>query len=721
MNNCAEKKCFYELKQENLCFRITPPSLVLCKNGIEREIFLCEEKPRETERFCFAGEGFRVELSFRDEEESLRISCSLENLTGETVDLCELRSFDAEILTEGARSDWLLGTIGQSCRTGTLAERLESVNEINRRMMEGYGQLDLFHPDPTPEASDGRFRKFTDFASLYDRAGRGILLAAGGIPEAFLQITFFVDEDRTFCRVSSEENGRLLRAGERIFGQEVLLLQGNYDLAVDRVMRELARTHGARTGASPCGWCSWYDRYADISEYSILSTVEGIRKAGLSLDFIQIDDGYQRDVGDWRPNQKFPQGFGEIVNQIRTAGAQPGIWIAPLIVHADSDAGRRFEGVLQRDRQGNLLGDMGNWGGVSRPMDPTHPQVKRFLREVIREKIAEGFTYFKFDFNVLNEHCVFWDRSKTRLQVMRELFSLYREELGDCYLLACVGSFTRGAVGYADAVRTGPDSGPVWKAAHICSIYECIRAVGNSASANGVLHVCDPDVIYLPAPVSRGICGGLTVEELRTWHGFVGMLGGLNAFSEPVERPEFAEFLELARTLIPAAHRKGRDLSGARDADHKRFGYDGEQLGVAFRNMLVWNPGENEVSLNPKDVLGESDFWIYSFWENRVYRREEAEAVFSGIAPHGSRLLRLTPDVAFAVLGSDLHISMGDEEVAAASVSEGILMLSLKRFGRRNGTIYLLSRETLISVRCERPCRLVRMNEVLYRIEVDSR
>lgn len=47
----------------------------------------------------------------------------------------------------------------------------------------------------------------------------------------------------------------------------------------------------------------------------------------------QIDDGWQKSVGDWDVNtDRFPLGLKAVTEKIRSEGLIPGIWVAPLIV-----------------------------------------------------------------------------------------------------------------------------------------------------------------------------------------------------------------------------------------------------------------------------------------------------------------------------------------------------------------------------------------------------
>ena len=51
-------------------------------------------------------------------------------------------------------------------------------------------------------------------------------------------------------------------------------------------------------------------------------------------------------------------------------------------------------------------------------------------------------------------------------QALRDLYRLYRDEIGeDSYLMSCTG-FNRATVGLSHASRIGPDSCALWNASH---------------------------------------------------------------------------------------------------------------------------------------------------------------------------------------------------------------------------------------------------------------
>jgi alpha-galactosidase len=86
---------------------------------------------------------------------------------------------------------------------------------------------------------------------------------------------------------------------------------------------------GARVPeTTPSGWCSWYYFYQQVTEDDIVRNLRFLEahRRELPIDTVQIDDGYQADVGDWLTvNDKFPRGMGWLASEIKRAGYTPGI------------------------------------------------------------------------------------------------------------------------------------------------------------------------------------------------------------------------------------------------------------------------------------------------------------------------------------------------------------------------------------------------------------
>jgi alpha-galactosidase len=63
------------------------------------------------------------------------------------------------------------------------------------------------------------------------------------------------------------------------------------------------------------GWCSWYQYFHDVTEADLLGNLA--RSAGWPFDVFQLDDGFQRAIGDWlETNEKFPSTLDRLAGEI---------------------------------------------------------------------------------------------------------------------------------------------------------------------------------------------------------------------------------------------------------------------------------------------------------------------------------------------------------------------------------------------------------------------
>ena len=49
----------------------------------------------------------------------------------------------------------------------------------------------------------------------------------------------------------------------------------------------------------PTAWCSWYHYFERVTQDDIEENLRAIDDLGLDIDVVQIDDGYQAEIGDW--------------------------------------------------------------------------------------------------------------------------------------------------------------------------------------------------------------------------------------------------------------------------------------------------------------------------------------------------------------------------------------------------------------------------------------
>lgn len=103
----------------------------------------------------------------------------------------------------------------------------------------------------------------------------------------------------------------------------------------ERYAARLGERFGARKQPTPRVWCSWYSFYSEITEAALLEVLDGL--GGLAFDLFQVDDGWQREIGDWQANRNFPSGMDGLAAKARGAGYRAGLWIVPFSAHERSE------------------------------------------------------------------------------------------------------------------------------------------------------------------------------------------------------------------------------------------------------------------------------------------------------------------------------------------------------------------------------------------------
>ena len=164
-------------------------------------------------------------------------------------------------------------------------------------------------------------------------------------------------------------------------------------------------------GNNPGGWESWYNHYAEINQNLVIedlkkltSTENIIHNGNYSSRIFQIDDGWEKALGDWKIREdRFKDGFAGLTAQIEQENYIPGLWIAPFIIDSRSETATAHPDWLLRDSNGKLIPAGYNplWGkdGTFYCLDLSRDDVIAHLDNVIEIAINTwGFRYLKLDF-----------------------------------------------------------------------------------------------------------------------------------------------------------------------------------------------------------------------------------------------------------------------------------------------------------------------------------
>ena len=321
-----------------------------------------------------------------------------------------------------------------------------------------------------------------------------------------------------------------------------------------------ARLLGQRLGKrvasrAPRVWCSWYAYYRDISQDELLGVLEQV--AGLGFDVFQVDDGWQRGIGDWDANDRFPSGMQALAERISAAGLQPGLWLCPFIVSPRTRLFQQHPEWLLRDSTGRLVEAGHNWGDFYYCLDTTLPEVQEWLAQLIRRVTGWGYRYLKLDFLYGaampgNRH-----RPTHRERAYREALQLVREAAGDAYILGC-GAPILSSLGVVDGLRIGPDVAPYWDNYDRSELLNDRSGPGARNAICTSLHRLwlrdlvhtDPDVVYfrsrynLLTPVQK--------EYLKALAAVAGFKGTSDppAWLDPAERAALESFLAAKHVVV---------------------------------------------------------------------------------------------------------------------------------------------------------------------------
>ncbi|MEW2044525.1 glycoside hydrolase family 36 protein [Streptomyces sp. NPDC005476] len=212
---------------------------------------------------------------------------------------------------------------------------------------------------------------------------------------------------------------------------------------------------------APTVWCSWYEYFTAVTEDDVHENLRAMDTLDLPVEVVQIDDGYQRALGDWLTLSGRFRSRAGIADAIRARGRRAGIWTAPFLVDPSSELAAAHPDRLVRSADGGFAHAGRNWGHDLRVLDTTHPDAAAYLTDVFRTLRAEGYDYFKVDFLYAGAlDGVRHDDTVDALTAYRSGIELIRAAIGeDAYLLGC-GAPILPSIGLFDAMRVSPDTAP---------------------------------------------------------------------------------------------------------------------------------------------------------------------------------------------------------------------------------------------------------------------
>ena len=309
------------------------------------------------------------------------------------------------------------------------------------------------------------------------------------------------------------------------------------------------REHLAEAVA-PTGWCTRAEWSGTVAEADVIANLD-FSAANFDRRFfrnIELDDGYQRAVGAWEANERFPHGHAWLTDQIHARGFKAGLWMAPFGVADASGVPTAQPDWLLRDASGPVVCETREtWGGKVYALDGAHPKAQQWLFDLARRVVREwGYDYLRIDrlrwATVGTAHY----GGLTHAEAYRAGLGAIRDGLGTEALLLASGAPLQHAVGLVNSMRIGPDVDASWP-----GIQPPARAAGLRSFYHRSTWLNDPDCLVVRPPLSRAAA--------EVWASVVSITGGLTLFADNLPKLPPDRLALLQRTL-PVASLAGRAL-----------------------------------------------------------------------------------------------------------------------------------------------------------------
>lgn len=393
--------------------------------------------------------------------------------------------------------------------------------------------ISLFAASPIPELLR-KGQRPSDYFIATDE------LLVGFVSNQFTHQYFLWDDETLSIIGSVDLFGTELASGESIELEEMVIL-GNKSLwtMLENYADLIKQSNEVEFNEfEGIGWCSWYHYFTDITfdelskNVKLLAEIRDREKIDYRL--VQLDDGYEKEIGDWlTTNSKFPD-LKEIASEIRGKGFKAGLWIAPFSASESSRLFNEHKEWFVKNSDGNPRVAYRNWNKQIFALDTTNPEVLLHLERLIKTIRSYGFDYLKIDFlfagaipgGRFNEFLTPVEAYRSGMQTIRAAAG------DDCFILGC-GAPLLPSVGYVDGMRIGSDTAPEWNGETMDIGVPSARFSLRNAYTRSFMHrrlwLNDPDTIVLRN------CG-LTEEEKRVFALSVGLLDGMMLTSDDMSQ-----------------------------------------------------------------------------------------------------------------------------------------------------------------------------------------
>jgi alpha-galactosidase len=473
-------------------------------------------------------------------------------------------------------------------------------------------------------------------------------------------------------------------------------IAANPYLALENYAAATGKINNARTHSILNGWCSWFYTLAEVSEEEVVANTEFAAKhlKPYGLQYIQIDEGYQRWHGDWEGNSRFPHGMKWLADQIKRHGFKAGLWISPYVIEAPTELCQKHPDWLLKHRDGTLK-RVGNWPDENSEaalkenpkrycLDITHPEAAKWLHDLVDRIVNDwGYEMIKIDFVAWSILAAeqYYDPTVSSAEVYRKGMEIMRSAAGDrCHILECgPGAITTGLIdsmrieldinyGFADAAWNTYFIDPACSASAAAKRYYFHKRT----RINDADHVC---LDLLPD------------QQAEAAATIIAMSGGNMISGDRLTQLD-PHKLEMLQKITPASGEAAFPVDLFDDRMQSVFALPvkrpfAEWTVAAFFNPDLTRTVEKKFSLERLRLEPDKTYLAYDFWKNK-FLGEVAHEIKVAVQPGTVTLISLHAKLDRPqFISTDRHVLQGAMELAEMHWNEDTQTLA----GRSSGPL----------------------------------
>lgn len=217
------------------------------------------------------------------------------------------------------------------------------------------------------------------------------------------------------------------------------------------------------------GGNNWYYAYGKSSAAQIIedAALQAELAQGCAVKpYMVIDSCWEMNdcAGPWMPNERFGD-MSELAGQIERLGVKPGLWIR--LLHDIGAEEAHPEWCLRKAENGK-----------PEYLDPSHPDVRKYLRKTLQKVRGWGYKLLKHDFSTYDmfgsygmslngtvtahDGWSFYNRTRTGAEIVLDFYRLIRQETEGMVLIGC-DTLSHLCAGLVELNRVSDDtSGKSW-------------------------------------------------------------------------------------------------------------------------------------------------------------------------------------------------------------------------------------------------------------------